>query len=51
MKSDTVVVASRVSTTEYAVIQTEIRRGKAFGTSDFVRQAIREKINRLEGEA
>ena len=48
MKSDTVPLSVRVTTTELAVIKTEIRRGKVINASDFVRQAIREKIAKIE---
>lgn len=51
MKPDNVTVATRLTTSEVAVIQTEIRRGRAMSTSDFLRQAIREKIAKIEGEA
>ena len=48
MKADTVPVSLRVTTSEYAVIQTEIRRGRAISTSDFLRQAVRDKIAKIE---
>lgn len=50
MKPENVTVATRLTTSEVAVIQTEIRRGRAMSTSDFLRQAIREKIAKIEGE-
>lgn len=51
MKPNTQTVSTKISMTDFAVIQTAIRRGVVINTSDFVRQAIREKITRIEGEA
>ncbi len=48
MKSESLPITTRVTSSEYAVIQTEIRRGKAMSTSDFLRQAVREKIAKIE---
>lgn len=48
MKGDTVPISVRITDTEYGVIKAEIRRGRAMSRSDFVRQAIREKIERIE---
>lgn len=48
MKPDTQTVSTKISMTDFAVIQTEIRRGRVINTSDFVRQAIREKIAKIE---
>lgn len=41
-------MSSKISQAEYAAIMTEIGRGKALNTSEFIRQAIREKIQRTE---
>lgn len=48
MKPEIQTVSTKISITDFAVIQTEIRRGKALNTSDFVRQAIRDKIAKIE---
>lgn len=48
MKREMQTVSTKITPTDFAVIQTEIRRGRSINTSDFVRQAIREKIAKLE---
>lgn len=44
MKSDTRSIAVRVTPTEYGAIQNEIMKGAAINSSDYLRQALREKI-------
>lgn len=44
----TIAVSTRITDGEYSVIKTEIRRGRAMNRADFVRQAVREKIERIE---
>ena len=46
MKAETVPISVRITTTELQSIENEIRGGRAINTSDFMRQAIREKIER-----
>lgn len=44
MKSITTLVSLRVTKAEMQAIENEIEKGKAINTSDFLRQALREKL-------
>jgi len=44
MKTETTSIGLRVTNTEMQAIENEIEKGKAMNTSDFLRQAIREKL-------
>jgi Ribbon-helix-helix protein, copG family. len=51
MKTNTTSVGVRVTDNELQTINEEIERGNAVNTSDFIRQAIREKIQKVKLEA
>ncbi|MFA6804321.1 MAG: hypothetical protein WCR24_07535 [Candidatus Methanomethylophilaceae archaeon] len=48
MKTNTTTIGVRVSDSELVVIQDEISKGKAINASDFLRQAVREKIAKVK---
>lgn len=48
MKCETSIISARVTVAEYEIICSEIAKGNAMNSADFVRQAIREKIAKLE---
>ncbi len=48
MKCKTNPISVRVTESEYEKITAEVLKGNSMNPSDFVRQAIREKIAKLE---
>ena len=48
MKSETIPIHSRMTIPESIKVDEEIRKGNAISRSDFLRQAIREKLARTE---
>lgn len=48
MKCKTSPISVRVTESEYEKITAEVLKGNSMNPSDFVRQAIREKIAKLE---
>jgi len=48
MKSNTTSIGVRVTDTEMRAIQNEIQNGNAINASDFLRQAMREKILKVK---